>query len=225
MGDPGQVEELEPYSVLGVSRTDSPRALRRRYQELVRQLHPDRAAQGLGKGEREEQLRRFLEVERAWRTLGDAETRRAHDLRARDRDLQQEGPIQDSFSIDDMDWDDGTDSPFPCPRVSMSYHVLACPSVSQRVSVSYRVPAYLSVSQCLTMSYHVPAYLSVSQYLTVSHRVPACPSFSQRVSACLHIRPGLPTSPLGLPACPHVSPCEQTSWRRRGRAGAAASLP
>ncbi|XP_078453265.1 uncharacterized protein LOC144720394 isoform X5 [Lampetra planeri] len=83
MGDPGQVEELEPYSVLGVSRTDSPRALRRRYQELVRQLHPDRAAQGLGKGEREEQLRRFLEVERAWRTLGDAETRRAHDLRAR----------------------------------------------------------------------------------------------------------------------------------------------
>ncbi|CAN0431307.1 unnamed protein product [Lampetra planeri] len=82
------------------------RALRRRYQELVRQLHPDRAAQGLGKGEREEQLRRFLEVERAWRTLGDAETRRAHDLRARDRDLQQEGPIQDSFSIDDMDWDD-----------------------------------------------------------------------------------------------------------------------
>nr|XP_032805177.1 dnaJ homolog subfamily C member 24 [Petromyzon marinus] len=106
MGDPGRVEGLEPYSVLGASRSDSPRALRRRYQELVRQLHPDRAAQGLGEGEREEQLRRFLEVERAWRTLGDAETRREHDLRARDRALQQEGPIQDSFSIDDMDWDD-----------------------------------------------------------------------------------------------------------------------
>uniref|UniRef100_A0A3B4BF01 J domain-containing protein n=1 Tax=Periophthalmus magnuspinnatus TaxID=409849 RepID=A0A3B4BF01_9GOBI len=71
--------EKDLYGVLGASPSESTEELRRRYQHLVLKCHPDR----LSGHETEVGLKRFLEVDAAWKILSDKNKRRDYDLQRR----------------------------------------------------------------------------------------------------------------------------------------------
>lgn len=60
------------YDVLGVSQDASETEIRRQYQELARQFHPD-------KSDTDSAKEKFLKVTEAWHVLGDTQKRREYD--------------------------------------------------------------------------------------------------------------------------------------------------
>ncbi|XP_033824592.1 dnaJ homolog subfamily C member 24 [Periophthalmus magnuspinnatus] len=92
--------EKDLYGVLGASPSESTEELRRRYQHLVLKCHPDR----LSGHETEVGLKRFLEVDAAWKILSDKNKRRDYDLQRRARDLKQDWPVDSTVFLEDMAW-------------------------------------------------------------------------------------------------------------------------
>ncbi|XP_077938184.1 dnaJ homolog subfamily C member 24-like isoform X2 [Gasterosteus aculeatus] len=86
----GDAAEEDLYAVLGAGPSDSAQQLRHRYQRLALQYHPDRHA-GSSSAEAESGMKRFLEVDAAWRVLGDQTTRRQYDLQRRDERVYTHG--------------------------------------------------------------------------------------------------------------------------------------
>jgi len=68
----GEIPEIDPYEVLGVSPLATQEEIRRAYRALVRRYHPD-------SGTDEASATRFLEVHRAYELLRDPVRRRAYD--------------------------------------------------------------------------------------------------------------------------------------------------
>ncbi|XP_061578576.1 dnaJ homolog subfamily C member 24 [Cololabis saira] len=98
-------QDLDLYEVLGASPSDSVQQLRHRYQQLALQYHPDRL--GGGSSETESAVRKFLEVDAAWKILGDQNSRRLYDLQRRAQELKQDRPVDSTVSLEDMTWDGG----------------------------------------------------------------------------------------------------------------------
>ncbi|KAE8296854.1 DnaJ-like protein subfamily C member 24 [Larimichthys crocea] len=92
------------YAVLGASSADSAQQLRQRYQQLALQYHPDRLG-GEASSEVESAVKKFLEVDAAWRILSDQDTRRQYDLQRRAQELKQDWPVDCTVCLDDMTWD------------------------------------------------------------------------------------------------------------------------
>ncbi|KAE8296852.1 DnaJ-like protein subfamily C member 24 [Larimichthys crocea] len=98
------------YAVLGASSADSAQQLRQRYQQLALQYHPDRLG-GEASSEVESAVKKFLEVDAAWRILSDQDTRRQYDLQRRAQELKQDWPVDCTVCLDDMTWDQGVLTP------------------------------------------------------------------------------------------------------------------
>ncbi|XP_037623059.1 dnaJ homolog subfamily C member 24 [Sebastes umbrosus] len=97
-----EAAEKDLYAVLGASPSDSVQQLRHRYQQLALQYHPDRLG---GSSEAESGVKKFLEVDAAWRILSDQITRREYDLQRRARELKQDWPVDSTVYLEDMTWD------------------------------------------------------------------------------------------------------------------------
>ncbi|XP_026880795.1 dnaJ homolog subfamily C member 24 isoform X1 [Electrophorus electricus] len=93
------------YSILGASPSDDLHELKQKYQRLVLMLHPDKQKPGISAEEASLQLRRFLDVDQAWKVLGDEERRRAFDLQLRADELKQSWPVDACVLLEDMSWD------------------------------------------------------------------------------------------------------------------------
>ncbi|XP_040019226.2 dnaJ homolog subfamily C member 24-like isoform X3 [Gasterosteus aculeatus] len=100
----GDAAEEDLYAVLGAGPSDSAQQLRHRYQRLALQYHPDRHA-GSSSAEAESGMKRFLEVDAAWRVLGDQTTRRQYDLQRRAQELKQDWPVDSVVHLQDMIWE------------------------------------------------------------------------------------------------------------------------
>jgi len=61
------------YEILGVSRNDDEKTLKRRYRELAKKFHPD-------SNKEQDATAKFQEITRAYETLSDPEKRRAYDM-------------------------------------------------------------------------------------------------------------------------------------------------
>ncbi|NUQ00405.1 MAG: DnaJ domain-containing protein, partial [Armatimonadetes bacterium] len=92
------MRNVDYYSVLGVSRTASAEDLKRRYRQLVRNHHPDVAA------DQEAAHERFILIVEAYRVLSDPVRRRAYDARqqavpppVRTQSVQVQEQIDDWF--------------------------------------------------------------------------------------------------------------------------------
>ncbi|XP_045893963.1 dnaJ homolog subfamily C member 24 [Micropterus dolomieu] len=99
-----EAAEKDLYAVLGASPSDSLQQLRHRYQQLALQYHPDRLG-GECSSEAESGVKKFLEVDAAWRILSDQNTRRQYDLQRRVRELKQDWPVDSTVYLEDMTWD------------------------------------------------------------------------------------------------------------------------
>ncbi|XP_049928260.1 dnaJ homolog subfamily C member 24 isoform X2 [Epinephelus moara] len=99
-----EAAEKNLYAVLGASPSDSVQQLRHRYQQLALQYHPDRL-RGECPSEAESALKKFLEVDEAWKILSDQNTRRQYDLQRRALELKQDWPVDSTVYLDDMTWD------------------------------------------------------------------------------------------------------------------------
>jgi curved DNA-binding protein CbpA len=68
-------EQVNHYSVLGLSRTATTKEIKAAYHRLARQTHPDVA------GDNDARVERFMLITEAQRVLCDAQTRQAYDQR------------------------------------------------------------------------------------------------------------------------------------------------
>ncbi|KAG9271991.1 hypothetical protein AMEX_G12934 [Astyanax mexicanus] len=93
------------YSILGAAQTDDLQELKRKYQRLVLELHPDKQKSDLSEEESELHLQRFIDVDQAWKVLSNEESRKAFDLQLRAQELKQSWPVDACIKLEDMDWD------------------------------------------------------------------------------------------------------------------------
>ncbi|KAG7522156.1 hypothetical protein JOB18_014603 [Solea senegalensis] len=99
-----EAEKKDLYAVLGATSSDSVQQLRRRYQQLALQYHPDRL-RGECSLEAQSGVKKFLEIDAAWRILSDQESRRQYDLQRRAQELKQDWPVDSMVNLEDMIWD------------------------------------------------------------------------------------------------------------------------
>ncbi|XP_075998741.1 dnaJ homolog subfamily C member 24 [Genypterus blacodes] len=95
--------EKDLYSVLGAWPSDSVQQLRHRYQQLALQYHPDRCGATCSP-EENFNVGKFLEIDAAWKVLGDETSRREYDVQRRALELKQDGPMDSAVCLDDMTW-------------------------------------------------------------------------------------------------------------------------
>ncbi|XP_018619435.1 dnaJ homolog subfamily C member 24 [Scleropages formosus] len=94
------------YSVLEASPSDAPHELRRKYQRLALLYHPDKQSPDLAAEQVQRHMQRFIEVDQAWKILGNEETKRVYDLQRRAKELKQSWPVDAHICLGDMSWDD-----------------------------------------------------------------------------------------------------------------------
>ncbi|XP_078536956.1 dnaJ homolog subfamily C member 24 isoform X2 [Lissotriton helveticus] len=82
----GTFAEKDWYGVLGAKPTDSLTELRQKYQKLAIMYHPDKQSADVPAGELKERVQRFIEIDQAWKILGNEERKKDYDLQQRDED-------------------------------------------------------------------------------------------------------------------------------------------
>ncbi|XP_061466543.1 dnaJ homolog subfamily C member 24 isoform X4 [Rhineura floridana] len=92
------------YSILGAEPSDSLTELKRKYQKLVLLYHPDKQSADVPAGEVEVRTQRFIEIDQAWKILGNEETKKEYDLQRREHELTQGWPVDAQVSLEDMAW-------------------------------------------------------------------------------------------------------------------------
>ncbi|XP_062856208.1 dnaJ homolog subfamily C member 24 [Trichomycterus rosablanca] len=93
------------YSILGAAPTEDVQELKQKYQRLVLMFHPDKQKPGLSDEEAEESLKRFIEVDQAWKILSNEKSRREYDLQLRAHELKQSWPVDACVTLEEMNWD------------------------------------------------------------------------------------------------------------------------
>ncbi|XP_069479645.1 dnaJ homolog subfamily C member 24 isoform X3 [Ambystoma mexicanum] len=79
----GRLVQKDWYSMLGAKSTDSLTELKQKYQKLAIKYHPDKQSADVPAGELEERVQRFIEIDQAWKILGNEETKKEYDLQQR----------------------------------------------------------------------------------------------------------------------------------------------
>ncbi|NXG01096.1 DJC24 protein, partial [Sakesphorus luctuosus] len=112
------------YHVLGAEPSDTPAELKRKYQKLALLYHPDKQEADVPAGEVEQRVQRFIEVDQAWKILGNEETRKEYDLQRRAHNLTEKWPLHEQIHLEDMSWnEDEQVYTLPC-RCGGNYSVL-----------------------------------------------------------------------------------------------------
>ncbi|XP_078271007.1 dnaJ homolog subfamily C member 24 [Rhinoraja longicauda] len=96
--------QKEWYKILGADPSDSLQELRQNYQRLILLYHPDKQSADVPAGELEERAQRFIEVDQAWKILGNEETKREYDLQRREVAMTQKWPVDAQVLLEDMSW-------------------------------------------------------------------------------------------------------------------------
>ncbi|XP_069758973.1 dnaJ homolog subfamily C member 24 isoform X2 [Narcine bancroftii] len=92
------------YEILGAGLSDSQQELRHKYQRLILLYHPDKQSADVPAGELEERAQRFIEIDQAWKILGNEETKREYDLQRREVAMTQKWPVDAQVPLEDMNW-------------------------------------------------------------------------------------------------------------------------
>jgi len=131
------------YEVLGVLPTATSQELKRAFQHLAQQYHPDKTYTNTLLSDRHD----FTAILKAWKVLGDPELRKQYDAAWIQTCTAQAQPVQDTVSIEQFDITADGQRVFPCccggeyelTLQDMEYRVdyLSCPSCSLCIAVQY----------------------------------------------------------------------------------------
>lgn len=86
------------YSILGVDEDSTHLQLKQKFQSLVRVLHPDKNTNF-----DKEQKKRYLEIQNAWKILGDDNTRQLYDEHLKRMRLEQQVLINEEICLSLME--------------------------------------------------------------------------------------------------------------------------
>ncbi|XP_064432789.1 dnaJ homolog subfamily C member 24 isoform X4 [Mirounga angustirostris] len=75
-----QIPKKDWYSILGADPSASVSDLKQKYQKLVLMYHPDKQSADVPAGTVEECIQKFIEIDQAWKILGNEETKKEYDL-------------------------------------------------------------------------------------------------------------------------------------------------
>uniref|UniRef100_UPI00398F84E5 dnaJ homolog subfamily C member 24 n=1 Tax=Pristiophorus japonicus TaxID=55135 RepID=UPI00398F84E5 len=96
--------EKDWYEILGAGPSHSLQELRQNYQRLILLYHPDKQSADVPAGELEESVQRFIEVDQAWKILGNEETKREYDLQRREVAMTQKWPVDAQVPLENLNW-------------------------------------------------------------------------------------------------------------------------
>ncbi|KAM9015017.1 dnaJ homolog subfamily C member 24 isoform 1-T4 [Ara ararauna] len=100
------ITQKDWYAILGAKPSDTLAELKRKYQKLALLYHPDKQKEDVPAGEVEERVQRFIEIDQAWKILGNEETKKEYDLQQREDNLTKEWPLHAQISLEDMSWNE-----------------------------------------------------------------------------------------------------------------------
>uniref|UniRef100_A0A8C5V990 J domain-containing protein n=1 Tax=Microcebus murinus TaxID=30608 RepID=A0A8C5V990_MICMU len=66
--------------------------LKQKYQKLILMYHPDKQSTDVPAGTVEKCIQKFIEIDQAWKILGNEETKKEYDLQRHEDDLRNMGP-------------------------------------------------------------------------------------------------------------------------------------
>ena len=89
---------MDPYSILGVSKTASQEEIKKAYRRLAMEFHPDRNDDPAAE-------ERFKQVSEAYSAIGTPEARRQHDSLS-ERTFHSQNPFDDFFRHHGNSWED-----------------------------------------------------------------------------------------------------------------------
>uniref|UniRef100_A0A8D1LGY3 DnaJ heat shock protein family (Hsp40) member C24 n=1 Tax=Sus scrofa TaxID=9823 RepID=A0A8D1LGY3_PIG len=82
-----QIPRKDWYSILGADPSASVSDLKQKYQKLILMYHPDKQSADVPAGTVEECIQKFIEIDQAWKILGNEETKKEYDLQRHGRYL------------------------------------------------------------------------------------------------------------------------------------------
>ncbi|XP_036982555.2 dnaJ homolog subfamily C member 24 [Artibeus jamaicensis] len=92
------------YSILGANPSASISDLKQNYQKLILMYHPDKQSADVPAGTVEECIQKFIEIDQAWKILGNEETKQEYDLQRHEDDLRNMGPVDAQVYLEEMSW-------------------------------------------------------------------------------------------------------------------------
>uniref|UniRef100_A0A8C9E5D3 DnaJ heat shock protein family (Hsp40) member C24 n=2 Tax=Phocoena sinus TaxID=42100 RepID=A0A8C9E5D3_PHOSS len=101
-----QIPKKDWYSILEADPSASVSDLKQKYQKLILMYHPDKQSADVPAGTVEECIQKFIEVDQAWKILGNEETKKEYDLQRHEDDLRNMGPVDARVYIEEMSWNE-----------------------------------------------------------------------------------------------------------------------
>ncbi|EAW68247.1 zinc finger, CSL-type containing 3, isoform CRA_f [Homo sapiens] len=117
-----QMPKKDWYSILGADPSANISDLKQKYQKLILMYHPDKQSTDVPAGTVEECVQKFIEIDQAWKILGNEETKREYDLQRCD-DLRNVGPVDAQVYLEEMSWNEGDHSFYLSCRCGGKYSV------------------------------------------------------------------------------------------------------
>ncbi|XP_058926374.1 dnaJ homolog subfamily C member 24 isoform X1 [Kogia breviceps] len=105
-----QIPKKDWYSILEADPSASVSDLKQKYQKLILMYHPDKQSADVPAGTVEECIQKFIEVDQAWKILGNEETKQEYDLQRHEDNLRNMGPVDARVYLEEMSWNEDDDS-------------------------------------------------------------------------------------------------------------------
>ncbi|XP_043436796.1 dnaJ homolog subfamily C member 24 isoform X2 [Prionailurus bengalensis] len=101
-----QIPKKDWYSILGADPSARMSDLKQKYQKLILLYHPDKQSADVPAGTVEECIQKFIEIDQAWKILGNEETKKEYDLQRQEGDLRNTGPVDAQVYLEEMCWNE-----------------------------------------------------------------------------------------------------------------------
>ncbi|XP_042547390.1 dnaJ homolog subfamily C member 24 isoform X2 [Dipodomys spectabilis] len=101
-----QTPKKDWYSILGADPSADVADLKQKYQKLVLMYHPDKQSTDVPAGMMEGYIQKFIEIDQAWKILGNEETKKEYDLQRHDDELRNMGPVDAKVYLEEMSWNE-----------------------------------------------------------------------------------------------------------------------
>ncbi|XP_054424780.1 dnaJ homolog subfamily C member 24-like [Pteronotus mesoamericanus] len=92
------------YSTLGAYPSASMSDLKQKYQKLILMYHPDKQNEDMPAGTAEKCIQKFIEIEMAWKILGNEETKKEYGLQQHEGDLRNMRPGDTLVYLEEISW-------------------------------------------------------------------------------------------------------------------------